>query len=597
MFVWDGRELNAEQDAAVRLPGNVFLIACPGSGKTRVLTYKVAYELSLLDSPKKFVAAITYTHRAADEINERIEDLGVDTSRLWSGTIHSFCLEWIIKPYAIYEPDLAHGFRVIDLHEREKLLESLCAPYRANKVSLYDCDYYYTESGYVLGSLDLGKHSIIHSVLSEYFGILAASRQIDFEQMLWYAYRLLKHHPPISRLLSELFSIVLIDEYQDTKRLQYAIIASILKAGGGSTRVFIVGDPNQAIFGSLGGYPISIQEFRSMTGLALQKCELSQNYRSSERIVEYFSNFNVYGTTITAAGRDREYPSIISYNSDIPRDGLVDELIRLIKHNVETVGITPNEVCILAPWWIHLATMTRSLVVRMPEYQFDGPGMVPFSRDTENVWYKFSRIALTEPSPGMYVRRIRWAGESLRDLEDAGVRISGLSRKGLLRTCNSIVISETDGLRYLEKFFSAFLNALDIDLHSFAQLEDHYQAFFRSSLARIQHLEKEGAAAIGDISFFRKVFQSRTGITVSTIHGVKGAEFDVVIAYALLDDIVPHFNDANGDDSALKMLYVIGSRARKNLHLISETGRKKARYGVYVPTAQLAKCVFDYDDF
>ncbi|MGO8609149.1 UvrD-helicase domain-containing protein, partial [Rhizobium johnstonii] len=89
MFMWNKDDLNPEQEAAILKPGSVFLIACPGSGKTRTLTYKIAYELSRLKSNKQFVVAITYTHRAADEIHERIESLGVDTSRLWIGTIHS----------------------------------------------------------------------------------------------------------------------------------------------------------------------------------------------------------------------------------------------------------------------------------------------------------------------------------------------------------------------------------------------------------------------------------------------------------------------------------------------------------------------------
>lgn len=114
MFTWTEKDLNAEQAEAVRFPGSLFLVACPGSGKTRTLTYKLAHELSQLSTAREFVAAITYTHRAADEIRERIEDLGVDTAQLWIGTIHSFCLEWILKPYGIYEAELAQGFRVID---------------------------------------------------------------------------------------------------------------------------------------------------------------------------------------------------------------------------------------------------------------------------------------------------------------------------------------------------------------------------------------------------------------------------------------------------------------------------------------------------
>ncbi|WP_230857572.1 3'-5' exonuclease [Pectobacterium versatile] len=92
------------------------------------------------------------------------------------------------------------------------------------------------------------------------------------------------------------------------------------------------------------------------------------------------------------------------------------------------------------------------------------------------------------------------------------------------------------------------------------------------------------------------MFQSKTGITISTIHGVKGTEFDTVIAYALLEDMVPHFNDPNGQESAMKLLYVISSRARKNLHLISERGRIRQYSGQeYQATLKLMACNFGYD--
>ncbi|MFJ7566447.1 3'-5' exonuclease [Herminiimonas sp. NPDC097707] len=86
--------------------------------------------------------------------------------------------------------------------------------------------------------------------------------------------------------------------------------------------------------------------------------------------------------------------------------------------------------------------------------------------------------------------------------------------------------------------------------------QEHYTAFFGSSQARIERLKSEGSQFIGDIKTFRKVFQSRTGISISTIHGVKGVEFDAVITYALLEDMVPHFNDPNGQESAMKLLSI-----------------------------------------
>ena len=595
MFTWDEDELNPEQEAAILHPGSVFLVACPGSGKTRTLTYKIAYELSRLASKKQFVVAITYTHRAADEIHERIEDLGVNTAQLWIGTIHSFCLEWIIKPYGIYHDALKNGFRVIDQHEREKILEELCVPFKKQKITFWDCDFYFTATGYILGCQHAWKHDGLHKILEQYFAILQEDRAIDFEFILFYAYQLITDRPGISKVLGQLFSFVLVDEYQDTKQIQYSIITSILKASQGTTKALIVGDPNQAIYQTLGGYPMAYDEFKTMAGIEIEELELSKNYRSSERIIDYFGNFNVHATKIESASQDKAYESLITFNNTVSKDNLEDELIRLIRFSIETVGISPNEICVLAPQWVHLASMTRRLVASMPEYSFDGPGMVPFARDTENFWYKLSKIALTQASPSMYVRRLRWAGEVLKDLEMVDASTSNLTRKSLLRECNAIQIDEQDGLAYLQTFFEFIFAKLAIDYRLFPLLQEHHKAFFDSSQARIDRLKKEGTAFVGDIEAFRKVFQSRTGITISTIHGVKGAEFDTVIAYALLEKMVPHFNDPNGQESAMKMLYVIGSRARKNLHLISERGRKQFSGDEYIGTIKLAQCKFSYD--
>lgn len=595
MFSWTEQELDRKQSEAVTLDGSVFLVACPGSGKTRTLTYKIAYELSRLESSKQFVFAITYTHRAADEIRDRIEGLGVDVSRLWIGTIHSFCLEWIIKPYGIYEPALAFGYKVIDQHDRETLLERLCANYKNSKVKHFDCDYYFKEDHVYLSCQDTTKHSTIHKILSEYFEDLSENRRVDFEMILWYASRLVKNHAAICTILSKMVSIVLVDEYQDTKHIQYCILGAILKAGGGATRLFMVGDPNQAIYGSLGGYPIEIEALKQMTGLSIFERELPSNYRSSERIVGFFGNFNVHNTTINPDGLNRAFPSIVSYNRVVSRDNLVHSIAGLIRRHVEQHGIPQSEICVLGPQWIPLASMTRQLVSNMPDYQFNGPGLVPFARDTENFWYKLSRLALTDPSPSQYVRRFRWAGDVITDMSDAGVEMACISRKILLQECNSISIDEPDGLNYLKQFYKELFARLGIDFSHFAQLTEHYESFFASSQSRVKRLQDEGIGAVGDLAYFRKIFQNSTGITVSTIHGVKGAEFDVVIAYALLEGMVPFYNDPDGDRSAQKLLYVIGSRARKHLHLFSETGRPRGRYGTYGPTTRLASCSFNYD--
>lgn len=593
MFVWDASELNTEQAAAVEEASSVFLVACPGSGKTRTLTYKIAYELSRR-TDKRLVVAITYTHRAADEIQDRIESMGVDTSGLWIGTIHSFCLEWILKPYGIYHPELVRGYRIIDRHDREQLLTTLCQSYP--KVTHFDCDYYFDETGYHLGCVDTKKHDAIHAVLGEYFGALEAARQIDFELILWYANALMRNRKDIALLLSRAFSYVLVDEYQDTKQIQYGLVTAILRAGGGLTRAFMVGDPNQSIYGSLGGYPIPVADFRAQAGIPIREMALSRNYRSSDRIISHFSNFNVHATTIHSSGASAAFPSKISYNQRVHKNDLHDELVRLIQASLDD-GHAPEEICVLAPWWILLAATTRKLVAMLPHQQFDGPGLVPFTNDPDNFWFKLSKILLTEASPQMLVRRMRWADEVIGDLKSQGIDTSRLNHRRLLRECNGISVCEVDGMVYLDHAFTQVMERLGINLASHVSLVEHREAFFASSTARIGRLQREGASYVNNVEFFRKVFRERTGITVSTIHGVKGAEFDVVIAFGLLQGMIPHFSDANGEDSARKLLYVLGSRARKHLHLISETGRSRGRYDEWEPTEALAACVFTYDAY
>lgn len=598
MFVWDEDDLNAEQVAAVEEPGNVFLTACPGSGKTRTLTYRIARELSLLTSSRQRVVAITYTHRAAEEIQDRIEQLGVDSSRLWIGTIHAFCLEWILKPYGIYHPLLRNGFRVIDPQARDDLLDRLCAARGVAELSRWECEHYVTTTSikYPRSEAWLAEH--VDAVMAAYHAHLKAERLIDFEQMLKFAYQLVSRGAAIARILSRIFACILVDEYQDTKEIQYGILAAILKAGSGETRAFIVGDPNQAILASLGGHAMDATEFGALAGVTFVEKDLSRNYRSSRRIVDYFGQYNELTTTIEAAGKHKDFPSLITLDTTTHRDGLEAELIRLIRHSIEIEKISPNEVCVVAPQWLPLASMTRGLIAALPEYKFNGPGSIPFARSPDNFWYKVSRIVLTEPHPRLFVRRVRWAREVLAELANAGASVQHLTRRGFLKLCNGVQIDESDGLTYLRRFFDALLETLDLSLDHYPGLKEHHDAFFEASAKRLALVVKEGGTALSELAAFRRAFAERSGITVSSIHGVKGLEFDTVIAYCLLEEMVPHFREQDGHRSATKLLYVIGSRARKHLHLISEQGRQnKKKKTAYLPTERLLACTYTYSDW
>ena len=598
MFVWEKGELNTEQEEAILSPESILLVACPGSGKTRTLTYKIAYELSKLETDKEFIIAITYTNNAADEIKERVELLGVDTSQLWIGTIHAFCLEWILRPYHLYLDRLKNGFRVINSFESEAILTKLCEPYKKEKITYWDCGILAKPDGYTLTCLETNKHNSLKKIIKEYFQILKKNNQIDFEQILFYSFQILKKQPIISRILTKLFPFILIDEYQDTKEIQYHIISKILSANNGQSKTLFVGDPNQSIYDTLGGFPMVKEELDKLLGFDLVDMGLKRNYRSSSKIVDYFEYYKQYPNEIIPFGAEKDYESVITYNSTINQDDLISELVKLIKFNIEDKGIAPNQICIVAPQWVHIASVTRRLMIQLPDYSFDGPGMAPFSRDIENFWFKVSRIVLTEPSPYMYVRRLRWSSEVLNELENAGANTDNFTKKDFLRICNSISIDESDGLKYLDLFFRELCSKMGFKFTLYPTLNEHYESFFNSSQKRIERLIKEGNPYIGGIENFRKVFKQREGITVSTIHGVKGEEYDTMIGFALLDDYVPHFKDSNGDINSKKLLYVLSSRARKNLHLISEAGRNVNRYNPngLMPTPHLSNYDYLYDE-
>lgn len=593
MFNWKKDELTEEQELAIKEKGNVLLVACPGSGKTRTLTYKIAHELSLLTNPKEFIIALTYTNNAADEIKERIELLGVDTSQLWIGTIHSFCMEWILKPYSLYLDELKYGFRIINSHESEEMITDLC---KNTGVTFWDFGLSANIDGIKTNCTNSSKLRKIKGIIEKYYSKLNDNSQIDFEQIIFFSYKLLNENPFISSILSKIIPLVLIDEFQDTKEIQYHIVSKIIKGSNQQTKSFIVGDPNQAIFSSLGGYPMGKEELELLFNCSFVKLTLTGNYRSSKKIIEYFNFYATYNETILGVGENKNHASNITYNTTTDKLQLTNEITRLIEYNVKTLNIPPNEICIVAPQWIHLASITRNLVVKLPDYSFDGPGMVPFSRDNENFWFKLSKIVLTEPSPTMYIKRLRWSKEVLRDLELASVDITKITNKSFLKLCNSIQITEDKGLKYLEAFFNKILKELSIDLKLFPMLLEHYKSFFESSYKRIEKLKSDYKLDyIDSVESFRKVFKEKEGITVSTIHGVKGEEYDVVIGFGLLEGYIPHFAEKDKLNGAKRLLYVLSSRAKKNLHLISETGRMDFFGNEYEPTNVLYNYLYEYD--
>ncbi|MFJ7979159.1 UvrD-helicase domain-containing protein [Lysinibacillus xylanilyticus] len=587
--------LNPHQLDAVTTDENALVIACPGSGKTRVLTCKIAYELERLESKKKFIVALTYTNRAAEEIQRRLDDLGIPQEQLWVGTIHSFCYQWIIKPYSAYEPTLINGFSIIDDNKKRKILNDLkkkhLVPYNNDVTVALNREGEYINSD-----------SSANTVAKEFHEIILENREIDFDLLLYYSYKLLKSKKKIRSHLANLFSYVFVDEFQDTQDLQYAIIGQVIAEANDKCKLFLVGDPDQAIYGTLGGTSKSLCEIQEEIGnqeVVLK--EIPGNYRSSQRIVDFFKNFQSTKVSIQACGRYAKENGLITLNTTTHKDNLFKEIADIITHNLKN-GVTPNEICIIAPQWFFLTPLAQKLKTILPDVPFDAPGVSPLPTNRENFWWKLSRLFLSEITPNTSMSRFRWMKQIIDDLNsytNGSLGNEYADCRRYLRIINSIKPNETKGILYLEKAFIAFFNILDLDINDYYVLIEQWDIFFDGIQTRYESSDFIGTP--DDIQFFKNIFKPSTGVVINTCHGVKGEEFETVIAFGLLWGYVPHWSSIIkqpydiAESASKKLLYVIGSRAKKNLYLFAERDRKTKSGNDYQINDQLAQANVRYD--
>ena len=392
--------LNEEQIKAVKTDDHLLLTACPGSGKTRVITRKIAYELGRLTHPNRRVVALTFTIRAAEEIERRLQKMNLDTAQLWSGNIHAFCLNWILRPYACFHLKTQRGFVIVDSVKADDILKNLIEsnfsdlPTNLKKVRVKLAP----DGSFLI------KNEAQKPIVEAYQQVLEENRFVDFEHLLWYSLDLLRRFPKIASTLSGIFQNILIDEFQDTQELQYQIIFEIVRAGKGRTKVCFVGDCDQAIYGSLGGVAKTQAEIEAGIGAKICLCELSGNYRSNQRVIDFYRNFQTMPLEITAEGGNSGFGGLVTLNNTVSKDDLADEIARLIQLSLDA-GVPEEEIGILVPQWVMIMPLSRKLKRLLPNVSFDASGIAPMSDSRDNLFYKISRLFLTEPSPRLYSLR------------------------------------------------------------------------------------------------------------------------------------------------------------------------------------------------
>lgn len=588
-------KLNNEQRDAVDAIGDIVVTACPGSGKTRVLTARVVKALGELETRQGRIVALTYTNRAADEIMTRLDEENVETDRLWTGTIHAFALEWVLRPYAPYCAELRHGFTVVNEHLAGKILIRLK---RAAGMDFYDT----VSTARRRDGTDCNQTSIAKGVFRAYKAELRSLQVIDFDDVLYLAYQLLQDRPEIAATVGAITRVICVDEVQDIQDLQYAILSSLYSAAKAKPALFFVGDEHQSIYESLGALTKTPQEIAQEFNLAaIRHLTLYGNYRSSQRIIDLYRQFRptaglIKGLSPTAAGR-----GLITFdNQTISKDHLAVAIAGRISMALQD-GIPAEEICVIAPQWVHIKSLARQLVGLLPEVEFDAPGLSPLHSSYENIWFKIARLVLTRPSPKRARTRMRWANETITELRcivafepPDNIR----TPRKLLRLLNGLASEEPEGLQFLADIFKQFLEKIAVNVESCVALHQAYEGFFEKAEAHFANIEE---ALPRDVGSFRRLFNHPSGVVINSCHGVKGEEYDTVIAFGLLRGYIPHWNVIYTNspevarDQESKLLYVICSRAKARLHLIAESGRQ-TRKGVRLDTAELIRalrCTFD----
>ncbi|HEY4233177.1 MAG TPA: UvrD-helicase domain-containing protein, partial [Lacipirellulaceae bacterium] len=275
-----------QREAVTHRGGPLLVLAGPGSGKTRVITHRIAYLLAGGVRPSQ-ILALTFTNKAADEMQRRVAELAPG-DRVWLSTFHRFGAR-LLRQYAEFV-GLAPNFtiydtsdsrqtikRVIEAHNIKTLHFSpdrLAEAISAAKNKLVTHDRYEPRAGSTLSH-------IVAEVYPRYQERLLASSAVDFDDLLLHVAQLLHDQAEIRAELDERFRYVLVDEYQDTNRAQYVILRALSSI---YPNLAVTGDPDQSIYGWRGADLNNILEFEQDFP-QVRIVRLEQNYRSTKRIL------------------------------------------------------------------------------------------------------------------------------------------------------------------------------------------------------------------------------------------------------------------------------------------------------------------------
>lgn len=618
-MILETEALNDVQAAAVRhTDGPCLIFAGAGSGKTRVITYRVAYLLQELGVAPDRILALTFTNKAAGELKSRLERIAGATARdIWAGTFHAMCVRILRRDGR--HVGVAPSFGIIDQSDQRQLIKEI----------LDDLDYdeRQTSAGACLHEIGTAKTAMLSpekyletqtSAIGERFGNvyveyqrrLAASNSLDFDDLILRTIELLETDESTRERYQRKFQYVLVDEYQDVNLPQYRLISLL---GERNRNVTVVGDDDQSIYSWRGSDHRMILRFEhDFVGATVFKLE--QNYRSTQRILDA-ANALVANNRSRAPKRlftERgEGEPIVVYPAATERDEA--------RYVVEQIKSAVRDGAAYQDFLVLYRTNAQSRVFEeamlsdgIPYRVIGGVGFYERTEIKDVIAYlryilnpsdalAFKRIVnvprrgIGQQTLGALVQAAEAAGMSvgeaifdntvlrtavpkkLKELERFAELVAGLRDSAGGTSVPDLLVAVMERSGYVRELQAEETNDARARLENLQELVGVAREY--------QSLEAEPTLAgflsnVALVSDVDALDERASYVTLMTLHSAKGLEFSNVFLTGLEEGVFPHSrtqNDENEIEEERRLAYVGVTRAMQRLYLTF--AQRRALYG------------------
>ena len=601
--------LNNEQyNAVVCTEGPVLVSAGAGSGKTRLLTYRIAYLITECNVPAHKILAITFTNKAANEMKERIEKIAPDGELVTVSTFHSFCAR-MLRTYASFIPNYKENFTIYSDNDTSKLMKDIFKEMNISDENIKD-EFKHNISVIKNDNMSIEEYVKIFkydSTIIEferfyrtYQNELIKNNAMDFDDLLINFYNLISTNQEVLDSIQNKYTYFSVDEFQDTNKIQYDIVKLLASK---TRNVLIVGDEDQSIYGWRGANIDNIFNFtKDFPDAKIFKLE--QNYRSTKKILDR-------ANLIIKNNRNRLEKKLYTENEDgtdvfyyqaMSESDEADFVIRSIIRMYES-GVPYHEMAIL----MRLNALSRTFEEKLlnysiPHIMYNG---FKFFERAEIKSVLAYLTAIVNPSDDISFARIinfpkRGIGEtSIEKLLEISAKnkmplkevvmnyeneILPTALKDKLKDLKTLFLDLQENIDKLGmyEFFTYMLEKTNV-LKSFdLDNEQDYERYLNiGSLVNSVREYEEANQDATIIDYLQSVTLSSAmdnddgkGVVIATVHGAKGLEFDTVYIVGCEEKIFPISRDDNDDiEEERRLMYVAITRAKKNLVITSSSSR------------------------